>query len=178
MWTVADAAAGAPAGLLHGDYVEVFPPGERHRRTPTATAPPGPASSCRVSTATSPCLAEQRPAALSHCLGCPYALHVCGNTNAILADLATTGADALELDYKTDVRLAHDLMKDSTVFIGNLDPSSVVALGAPALVETKSRELIALFGDTRRFILNAGCAIPATAPEANIRAMVHAARSW
>jgi uroporphyrinogen-III decarboxylase len=27
-------------------------------------------------------------------------------------------------------------------------------------------------------ILNAGCAIPATAPEANIRAMVHAARSW
>src|ERR1022692_685045 len=112
MWTVADAAAGAPAGLLHGDYVEVFPPGERHRRTPTATAPPGPASSCRVSTATSPCLAEQRPAALSHCLGCPYALHVCGNTNAILADLATTGADALELAYKTDVRLAHDLMKD------------------------------------------------------------------
>jgi uroporphyrinogen decarboxylase len=117
-------------------------------------------------------------AALSHSLGVPYALHVCGNTKAILADLVTTGADALELDYKTDVRLAHDLMKDSTVFIGNLDPSAVVALGTPALVEAKSRELIAVFGDTGRFILNAGCAIPATAPEANIRAMVHAARSW
>ena len=39
-------------------------------------------------------------------------------------------------------------------------------LGTPALVATKSRELIALFGDTRRFILEAGCAIPATAPEA------------
>jgi uroporphyrinogen decarboxylase len=121
---------------------------------------------------------EQRIAALSHSLGFPYALHVCGNTKAILADLVTTSADALELDYKTDVRLAHDCMKDSTVFIGNLDPSSVVALGTPALVEAKSRELIALFGDTGRFILNAGCAIPATAPEANIRAMVHAARSW
>jgi uroporphyrinogen decarboxylase len=121
---------------------------------------------------------EQRIAALSHSLGFPYALHVCGNTKAILADLVTTSADALELDYKTDVRLAHDCMKDSTVFIGNLDPSSVVALGTPALVKAKSRELIALFGDTGRFILNAGCAIPATAPEANIRAMVHAARSW
>ena len=95
-----------------------------------------------------------------------------------VADLVTTGADALELDYKTDVRLAHDLMKDSTVFIGNLDPSSIVALGTPALVEAKSRELIGLFDDARRFILNAGCAIPATAPEANIRAMVQASRSW
>jgi uroporphyrinogen decarboxylase len=64
------------------------------------------------------------------------------------------------------------------VFIGNRDPSSVVALGTPALVEAKSRELIALFGDARRFILNAGCAIPATAPDANIRATVRAARSW
>jgi hypothetical protein len=70
---------------------------------------------------------EQRIAALSHTLGVPYAVHVCGNTNAILADLVTTGADALDLDYKTDVRLAHDLMKASTVFIANLDPSSAVA---------------------------------------------------
>ena len=68
-------------------------------------------------------------------------------------------------------------MTDSAVLIGNLYPSSVVARTA-ALVEAKSRELIALFDDTRRFILNAGCAIPATAPEANIRAMVHAAWSW
>jgi uroporphyrinogen decarboxylase len=80
-------------------------------------------------------------------LGVPYALHVCGNTKAILADLVTTGADALGLDYKTDVRLAHDLMTDCAVFIGNLDPSAVVAPGTPALVEAKSRELIALFGD-------------------------------
>ena len=111
-------------------------------------------------------------------LGVPYVLHVCGNTKAILADLVTTGADALELDYKTDVRLAHDLKTDCAVFIGNLDPSSVIALGTPALVEAQSRELITLFGDRHRFILNAGCAIPATAPEADIRAMVHAARSW
>ena len=60
----------------------------------------------------------------------------------------------------------------------NLDPSAIVALGTPALVEARSRRIIALFGDRHRFILNAGCAIPATAPEANTRAMVHAARMW
>jgi MtaA/CmuA family methyltransferase len=121
---------------------------------------------------------ERRIAALSHELGLPYTLHICGNTKAILPDLVTCGADAFDLDYLTDVRLAHELMKDSITFIGNLDPSSVVALGTPELVEAKSRELIELFAPTGRFILNAGCAIPATAPEANIRAMVHAAANW
>jgi uroporphyrinogen decarboxylase len=74
--------------------------------------------------------------------------------------------------------MAHELMKNSMVFIGNLDPSAVVTFGTPELVEAKSRELIDLFADTGRFILNAGCAIPATAPEANLRAMVRAAQSW
>jgi hypothetical protein len=51
-------------------------------------------------------------------------------------------------------------------------------LGTPALAAAKSRELAALFGDTHRFIPNAGRAIPAGAPEANVRAVVRAARSW
>ena len=118
---------------------------------------------------------ERRIAALSHQLGRPYALHVCGNTKVILPDMAACGADALELDYKTDVRLAHDLMKGSTTFIGNIDPSGVLALGTPELVESTTRELVEIFADNPRFILNAGCAIPATAPEANLRAMLRAA---
>jgi hypothetical protein len=55
---------------------------------------------------------------------------------------------------------------------------SAVVLGTPALAAAKSRELAALFGDTHRFIPNAGRAIPAGAPEANVRAVVRAARSW
>lgn len=121
---------------------------------------------------------EQRFAARSHELGKAYALHVCGNTRAILSELAACGADAVELDYKTDVRLAHGLMRERCVFIGNLDPSGLVAHGTAAEVEDAARDLIAVFADTGRFILNAGCAIPATAPEENIRAMVRAARSW
>ncbi len=31
-------------------------------------------------------------------------------------------------------------MRDRSVFIGNLDPSGVLALGTPALVEEKTRE--------------------------------------
>jgi uroporphyrinogen decarboxylase len=68
-------------------------------------------------------------------------------------------------------------MKDRATFIGNVDPSAVLTAGTPAGVEAKARELVALFADTPRFILNAGCAIPATAPEENIRALIRAARS-
>jgi uroporphyrinogen decarboxylase len=67
-------------------------------------------------------------------------------------------------------------MRDRAVFIGNVDPSGVLALGTPELVEAKTRELVALFAGTPRFILNAGCAIPPTTPPENLRAMIEAAR--
>ena len=119
---------------------------------------------------------ETRLADEGHRLGLPYALHICGWTDRILDDMVATGADALELDYKTDARLARDRMSGRTTFIGNLDPSGVLALGTPELVEAKTRELLEVFADTPRFILNAGCAIPATTPPENLRAMIRAAR--
>ncbi len=119
---------------------------------------------------------EKRLVDEAHRLGLPYALHICGRTDRILDGMLETGADALDLDYKTDVRLAHERMRDGATLIGNLDPSGVLALGTPALVEEKTRELVAVFADTPRLIVNAGCAIPATTPPENLRAMIRAAR--
>lgn len=114
----------------------------------------------------------------AHALDLPYTLHICGNTTRILEAMLATGVDALELDYKTDAQRAHDTMKGRAAFIGNIDPSSVLALGTPALVETRTRELLQVFADTPGFILNAGCAIPAETPPANLRAMIAAARGF
>ncbi len=121
---------------------------------------------------------EKRVVAEAHRLGLPYLLHICGDTASILPDMLETGADALEIDYKTDAWLAHDRMKDRAVFVGNLDPSGVVAHGTPELVESKTTKLLELFADTPRFILNSGCAIPADASPANLRAMIRAARGF
>jgi uroporphyrinogen decarboxylase len=119
---------------------------------------------------------ERKVADQSHALGLPYVLHVCGRTDRILGDMLETGADGLELDYKTDVRVIHAKLKDRAVFIGNIDPSGVLALGTPALVERKTRELLEVYADSPRFILNAGCAIPATTPPENLRTMIRVAR--
>jgi len=121
---------------------------------------------------------QKRIAAHAHSLGLPWALHVCGKTNAILEDLVQTGADALELDFKTDAKLARDILEDRATFIGNIDPSGVLALGTPDLVETETRKLMETFSGTPRFILNAGCAIPAETPSANLAAMIRVAREY
>lgn len=121
---------------------------------------------------------EKEMVALAHDLGKPYVLHICGNTSAILPDMAVTGADGLELDYKTDGRLARSVLAGQTTFIGNIDPSGVLALGNPAEVARRTRELLEIFAGEPRFIINAGCAIPAETPAENILAMIRAARDF
>ena len=121
---------------------------------------------------------ERRIAETSHALGLPYILHICGNTSAILDDMIATGADGIEIDYKTDPRRAHEKTKDRTLFVGNIDPSGVLALGTSRLVEEKTLELLRIFADTPRFILNAGCAIPPATPSENIRTMIRTARNF
>jgi uroporphyrinogen decarboxylase len=112
----------------------------------------------------------------SHRLGLPYALHICGDTTRILEGMIATGADALEVDHKADLLVAHAALRERTTFIGNIDPSGVLALGSPADVERAAGEVLDVFSDTPRVILNAGCAIPAGTPPENLRAMIRAAR--
>ncbi len=114
----------------------------------------------------------------AHEQGLPYALHICGNTNLIVDDMLQSGADALELDFKTDAHLVRKKLQGRATFIGNVDPNGVLALGSPQLVETRTRELLECFSGNPRFILNAGCAIPPTTPPENIRAMIRTAHDW
>jgi uroporphyrinogen decarboxylase len=119
---------------------------------------------------------ERRVAVAAHDLGLPYLLHICGKTEPILEEMVSTGADALEIDYKTDARMARETIRGRATFVGNIDPSGVLALGRSQEVEAKTRELIEVFAGTPRLIVNAGCAIPPNTPPCNLRALISAAR--
>lgn len=119
---------------------------------------------------------ERNVAAHAQALGCRYILHICGNTTAILEDVVTSGADGLEIDYKTDVAAARDALRGRMTFVGNIDPSGVLARGTPDLVTRRTAALLEAFAGEPRFILNSGCAIPPTAPEENLCARLRAAR--
>jgi uroporphyrinogen decarboxylase len=121
---------------------------------------------------------EKKLAETAHKAGVKYALHICGNTDVILDHMLETGADAIDLDYKTDIRKIYDAFHKTTTLIGTIDPSSVLALGTPEDVREKSLELLNLYRDSGRFILNAGCAIPPTTPSVNIKTMIETARNF
>ena len=119
---------------------------------------------------------EKKVCAYAHQNGVPYLLHICGNTDIIIDQMIQSGADVLELDYKTNIKLAEETMRNKTTFAGNIDPAGVLAFGTPQLVREKTIELLEVFRDNPRFILNAGCAIPSTTPSENLSAMISAAR--
>ena len=121
---------------------------------------------------------EKRIVDLAHTFGKAYTMHICGNTDIILEYMKQSGADAYELDYKTDVKKIFDLFHDNATFIGNIDPSGVIALGTVDDVRKKTLELLEIYKNSNRFILNAGCAIPPTTPSVNIKTMIETARNF
>jgi MtaA/CmuA family methyltransferase len=113
----------------------------------------------------------------SQAAGLSYALHICGNTDLILEQMKSSGADAVELDYKTDAALACRILQGQTTFVGNLDPVGLLSSGTTAQVKAATEKLLEIFSGNPRFILNAGCAIPPEAPPDNIEALINAARA-
>jgi uroporphyrinogen decarboxylase len=121
---------------------------------------------------------EKLVAECSRQAGLPYLLHICGKTDRILEQMLESGADGLEIDFKTNAQLAHDACKNRATFVGNIDPTGVLALGTPEMVKNKTEELLDIFADTPRFILNSGCALPACTPEENVCAMLACRRAY
>lgn len=58
------------------------------------------------------------------------------------------------------------------------DLVNALALGTPDLVKDKTFDLLELYKDSNRFILNAGCAIPPETPPEDLRIMIEAAREY
>jgi len=121
---------------------------------------------------------EKRIAELVHAKNLPYALHICGNTNIILEHMLLTGADAFELDYRTDINKIYNTFHETATFIGNIDPSGVLALGTVDDVKKKTLGLLSVYKDSDRFILNAGCAMPPDTPSENLKIMIDTARNF
>jgi uroporphyrinogen decarboxylase len=71
----------------------------------------------------------------------------------------------------------YERLKAAACVIGNIDPSGALALGAVDDVKRQTRKVLDVYVDCPRFILNAGCAIPAETPPENLRAMIATAQA-
>jgi len=103
-----------------------------------------------------------------HEAGATVKLHICGNIGDIIAHMADTGADVIDVDWMVPLTRARDAVGPDVTLCGNFDPAEVLLRGSPEQVADAARRCIADGGD--RFILMPGCEVPQGTPEANIRA--------
>jgi MtaA/CmuA family methyltransferase len=104
----------------------------------------------------------------------PVALHICGNATLILPEMLATGAQILELDYKTDKVKAKHMLRGKAAFLGPVNPELIWA-GTPAEVEAAAREAIDVLAPGGGLILGPGCALGHTTPLDNIHALIETA---
>ncbi len=110
--------------------------------------------------------------------GIEIGTHICGNATKIIGDMLTTGALYFEVDSKIDRRAVAEAVRGKATIIGTVDPSNLIPNGTPQEVAEKAKEDIQIFGSHGRYILGAGCTIPADTPRENVRALVNAAREY
>ncbi|MBS0664522.1 MAG: uroporphyrinogen decarboxylase family protein [Verrucomicrobia bacterium] len=120
---------------------------------------------------------EQRLiAGLKAVTGKPVSLHICGDARPIIADMARSGADGLEIDQRTDLGEAFRAVGPGVTLWGNLDPVGVLARGSPADVHAAAGRALAAAraAGPGRFILSSGCTLAVETPAANVEALISA----
>ena len=105
----------------------------------------------------------------------PYSIHICGNATKIIDLMGNTGAQLLEIDWKTDMGLARRSVPASTVLMGNIDPSDPMCIGTPEKVTRQIQEML-VKTKGKNLIISSGCALGANTKPENMEAMVASAR--
>ncbi|MAG94339.1 MAG: hypothetical protein CMJ48_11385 [Planctomycetaceae bacterium] len=110
----------------------------------------------------------------------PVSLHICGDATPILADMATTGADVLELDHAVDIRHACRIVGPDVALWGNLDPVGLLAQSTSENVRRATQCLLETVEECghRRFVLSSGCTLAVETPPENLHAMFQTAREF
>jgi len=100
-----------------------------------------------------------------HAKGGMVKLHICGNTSHLIDDIIKSGADLFNVDHLVPFQSACDKYGNANVcFKGNLNPVADIMQSTPEDCERKCIELINL-AKGKRYMLSAGCEIPAETPD-------------
>jgi len=105
-------------------------------------------------------------------------LHVCGNTTHLLAQMATCEADLFNVDHLVPLDKARDAYSAlGKCYKGNLDPVSQIMQVSPERCQELAHGCLAQAKGTR-YMLSAGCEIPAATPDDVLSAFCEAPRTF
>jgi [methyl-Co(III) methanol-specific corrinoid protein]:coenzyme M methyltransferase len=103
----------------------------------------------------------------------PKVLSVCGDTNAIVRDLVTCGADALSFDERNDLARTRRRLGSNAILFGNIDPVDVLSQGTPAGVA----QTVAAIARAGANAIWPGCDLYPEIPSENMRALMESAKN-
>ncbi len=120
---------------------------------------------------------EQRVCQAVHEAGSLLKLHICGNTTKLLHDMAHAGADLYNVDHLVPLEQAREVYAaHGMCFKGNLDPVGQIMQATPEACRASARSAVAEgTAGGARFMLSAGCEIPAATPDEVFEAFCGAA---
>ena len=104
----------------------------------------------------------------------PKILHICGDTDSIVDQMALCGADAISVEQKNHVAESREKVGPDMPILGNIDPYEVVVQGKPEDVDNAVKEAIANGVDA----VWPGCDLWPLVPKENLEALVEAARKY
>jgi len=86
------------------------------------------------------------------------------------------GADVLSVGPGVDIAAAKATTRGKVALMGNLDPIAVLELASPDEVAAEAERIVTIGKEGGGYLFDTGEMVPRDAPEANVRAMVAAAR--
>lgn len=114
-----------------------------------------------------------------HRNGMDVSLHICGETESILEDIAETGTDVFSFDSSVDIAVVRDRIGNRVRLVGNVDPVQIMHRGSPEQVKEAVRLCIEEGKKSPKgFMLATGCEIPYTTPIENVEAFVSAGKEY
>jgi MtaA/CmuA family methyltransferase len=113
-----------------------------------------------------------------HDAGSLVKLHICGQTTHLLDRMATCGADLFNVDHLVPLARARDVYAaHGKCFKGNLDPVAHIMQASSEQCRQLAHECIAMTQGTK-YMLSAGCEIPAETPDEVFRAFCEAPQTF
>jgi [methyl-Co(III) methanol-specific corrinoid protein]:coenzyme M methyltransferase len=101
----------------------------------------------------------------------PRVLSICGDTNAIVHDMAECGADGLNVDQRNDLARTRRELPQS-VLLGNLDPVGLLSQGSPETVRLAVKNAAAAGANA----IWPGCDLYPEISDANMAALLETAK--
>jgi len=107
-------------------------------------------------------------------IGSPNVLHICGDTNLVVDQMALCGADTISVEKKNDVAETRRKLGPDVLIFGDLDSFGVLVQGTPDDVNKAVKEAI----DKGVNAIWPGCDIWPSAPRENMEALMVAVEKY